>query len=146
MAAVVVVEFVVRAWNQTKFILDTEWDFIWDVFAFMLSKASYSAELVNALSKRDLNFNLGKPGTNVCHWVQTSFGAVCSYLLKFKGSIPSPFQIIINGTEYPSDYVANCAMDKDFEDSSVWLHPRQAFYIDESILPSDVDTQGLAGQ
>ncbi|PPQ87782.1 hypothetical protein CVT25_008826 [Psilocybe cyanescens] len=143
-AVVVAVEFAVSAWDEMESLspyvyeLD-QWNFVWDALAFMLSKAGYSAELVDTLSKQNLTFNLGRPGTNVRHQVQTLFGAVCSYLLKFKGSIPSPFKIIINWTECPSDYIGNCFTAEELDDdwvSDTW----RVFYVDESILPSDKDT------
>ncbi|PPQ86059.1 hypothetical protein CVT25_002240, partial [Psilocybe cyanescens] len=150
-AAVFVVEFAVKAWNSTKHVPrylyeHTHWDFIWDAFPFVLSKAGYSAELVNTLGKPNLTFNLETPDTNVHHRVQTLFGAVRNYLLKFKGSSPSPFKIIIDCTPYPtdsSDYVINRFTAADLTDyQGQW----RVFYVDESILPSDVDTQGSARQ
>ncbi|PPQ89478.1 hypothetical protein CVT25_012002 [Psilocybe cyanescens] len=140
-AAVFAVEFAVKAWDEIKYILlqrdeDKQWDLVWDAVAFMLSMAGYSAELVNLLSKQNLTFNLGRPGTNVRHRVQTLFGAVRNYLLKFKGSNPSPFKIIIDWTQYPNNYVGNCFMAEDLDgDGYTW----RVFYVDESILPSDED-------
>ncbi|PPQ89427.1 hypothetical protein CVT25_002441 [Psilocybe cyanescens] len=150
-AAVFMVEFAVRAWDPTKYISPLayerdQWNFVWDAFAFMLSKAEYSAELFNTLGKRNLTFNLGRPQCDVRHWVQTLFGAVRNYLLKFNGSSPSPFKIIINWTGHSidsSDYVINSFTDTDLMD---YLSRGRPFYVDESILPSDEDIQGPAGQ
>ncbi|PPQ86054.1 hypothetical protein CVT25_002235 [Psilocybe cyanescens] len=144
-AAVVAVRFVVRARNQTKFIVHREWDFIWDAFPFILSKAGYSAELVNTLGQQNLTSNLGKPDTNVRHRVQTLFGAVRNYLLKFTRSNLSQFKIIIDWAEFPSDYFG-CFTARDLDDCSDWQNTWGLFYVDESILPKDEDTRGPAGQ
>ncbi|PPQ87780.1 LOW QUALITY PROTEIN: hypothetical protein CVT25_008824 [Psilocybe cyanescens] len=145
-AAVFTVDFAVRAWDRKNHTLNEQWDIVWDALAFMISRAGYSAELVNALGQQNLTFNLERPRRNVRHRIQTLFGAVHSYLLKFKGSIPSPFKITINGTGYSSDYVADCFTAEDLDDYSYWRDTRRVFYVDESILPSDVDVQGPAGQ
>ncbi|PPQ90935.1 hypothetical protein CVT25_008302 [Psilocybe cyanescens] len=66
-AAVFAVEFAISAWNETKSILPfafeetcgEHWNFVWDTLAFMLSKAGYSAELVNSLGQRNITMNLG---------------------------------------------------------------------------------------
>ncbi|PPQ94103.1 hypothetical protein CVT25_009254 [Psilocybe cyanescens] len=142
-ATVFAVEFAVMAWDETKSTSGEHWGLIWDAFAFMLSKAGYSAELVNLLSQQNLTFNLVRPGTNVCHRVQTLFGAVRNYLLKFNGSSPSPFKIIINWTECPSDYVGNRFAAHDLDDNS---RIRRIIYVDESIRSSVEDMQGLAGK
>ncbi|PPQ87785.1 hypothetical protein CVT25_008829 [Psilocybe cyanescens] len=147
-AAVFVVEFAVRAWDWAKYIFlrqyrGSEWDFIWDAFAFMLSKAEYSAELVNALGKQNLTLKLGRPGANVRRRVQTLFGAVRNYLLKFKGSSPLPCKIIIDWTRYPNDKVLNCFTADDLDDNNIM---RRLIYIDESILSNDEDLQEPAGK
>ncbi|PPQ87784.1 hypothetical protein CVT25_008828 [Psilocybe cyanescens] len=138
-AAVAAVESAVMAWDGTLDLSPDSstgnmWDIIWDALAFMLSKAGYSAELVNMLGEQDLTFNLGKPGTNVRHRIQTLFGAVRGYLLKFNGSTPSPFKIIIDGTPHPSDYFDHWVKAEDLDDNwNTW----GVFYVDESILSSD---------
>ncbi|PPQ86055.1 hypothetical protein CVT25_002236 [Psilocybe cyanescens] len=148
-AAVFAVEFAVRAWDWTKYISacpyegGKEWNFVWDTLTFMLLKAGYSAELISFLGQQNLTFNLGRPGTFVRHWVQTLFGAVRNYLLKFKGSSPSRFKIIINWTRDPSDYVINCFTADNLNDRGRFRH--QIFYVDESILSSDEDIQESAG-
>ncbi|PPQ87781.1 hypothetical protein CVT25_008825 [Psilocybe cyanescens] len=144
--AVFTVKFAVRAWDKTKFPSGKQWNFVWDTFSFMLSKAGYSTELFNTLGKKNLTFNLGRPQYNVRHRVQTLFGAVRNYLLKFNGSSPSPFEIIINWTGHPIDssgYVINRFTAADLIDHRDRCQP---FYVDESILPSDEDTQAPAGQ
>ncbi|PPQ87792.1 hypothetical protein CVT25_008836 [Psilocybe cyanescens] len=120
-----------------------QWNFMWEAFTFMLSKAGYSAELVNLLSQENLTFNLGRPYNNVRHRVQTLFGAVRDYLLKFKGSIPSAFKIGLNWAEFQRDNISDCFTAEDLDDDgSKW----RVFYIDESILPSDEDTREPAGR
>ncbi|PPQ86431.1 hypothetical protein CVT25_008089 [Psilocybe cyanescens] len=141
-AAAFAVEFAVTAWDGTKSISlhpyrGEQWNFIWDAFTFMLSKAGYSAELVNMVGQKNLTFNLGRPSTNVRHRVQTLFAAVRDY---FKQLSPLPFKIIINWTQRPSYNVDNCFTAEDLDDDG---DTRRVFYIDESILPSDEDTQGL---
>ncbi|PPQ93107.1 hypothetical protein CVT25_003087 [Psilocybe cyanescens] len=146
MAAVFAVEFLVRDWGGTKFTAlqafnYEEWGFIWDAFAFTLSKAGYSTELVNMLGQQKLSFNLGRPSTNVRHRVQTLLGAVRNYLLKFKWSSPSPFKIIMNWRGYPidsSDYVITHFTADDLYDN-YWAH--HLIYIDESVLSNDEDVQ-----
>ncbi|PPQ87794.1 hypothetical protein CVT25_008838 [Psilocybe cyanescens] len=148
-AAVFAVEFAVRAWDETKAIYPhpfqgNQWDFIWDAFVFILSKARYSAELVNLLGKQNLTFSLGRPGANVRHRVQILFAAVRNYLLKFKGSSPSPFKIIINWSGYPndsSDHVNYCYTAYDLDDNNNTI--RGIFYVDGSIFSSDEDVQEL---
>ncbi|PPQ86053.1 hypothetical protein CVT25_002234 [Psilocybe cyanescens] len=142
-AAVFMVDFAVSAWYTTKFTSGEQWDFIWDTFAFTLSRAGYSAELVNTFGKQNLTFNLGRPGTNVRHRVQTLFGAVRNYVLKSNGSNPSPFRIIINWIQFPGDYVGNCFTAEDLDNDG---GPWRVFYVDESILPSNQDTHEPAGK
>ncbi|PPQ87783.1 hypothetical protein CVT25_008827 [Psilocybe cyanescens] len=146
MAAVFAVEFAVRAWDEAKSPSGKQWSFIWDAFAFMLSKAEYSPELVDTLCKHNLTFNLGRPRPDMRYRVQTLYGAVRNYLLKFKGSIPSPFQITINGTGYSNELLVGCFTAEDLDDCSDWWGTSRVFYVDESILPSDQDTHEPAGK
>ncbi|PPQ82039.1 hypothetical protein CVT25_014587, partial [Psilocybe cyanescens] len=148
-AAVFALEFAVRAWGATKYISGTQyedsnqWDFVWDAVTFMLSKAGSSPELVSLLGQHNLTFNLGRPSTNVGRRVQTLFGAVHNYVLRFKGSNPSRLKITINWTECPSDYVGNCFTAYDLHNN---YSIRRVIYVDESILPSDQNVQEPTGR
>ncbi|PPQ90965.1 hypothetical protein CVT25_015691 [Psilocybe cyanescens] len=116
-AAVVGVQSAVKAWNETKFTLGKQCNFIWDALAFMLSKAGYSHELVNTLGQQNLTFNLGSPDTDVRHRMMTLWSG------------------------YPSDDLGHLFTDDDLYNNS---RMHQPFYIDESILSSDEDVQERA--